>query len=84
MLKFAAIFSFFFIYLNNSKETKELVAIKKFKENAKNFIKRELKMLNYLKTSEFIVSLKEAYKRKEKIYFVFEYVDKVYQILLQT
>lgn len=59
------------------KETKELVAIKKFKENAKNFIKRELKMLNCLKSCEFIVTLKEAYRRKEKIYFIFEYVDRV-------
>ena len=59
------------------KETNELVAIKKFKENAKSFIKRELKMLNSLKSCEFIVTLKEAYKRKEKIYFVFEYVERV-------
>ena len=34
-------------------------------------------MLNCLKSCEFIVSLKEAYKRKEKIYFIFEYVDRV-------
>ena len=53
------------------------MAIKKFKENAKCFIKRELKMLNSLKSCEFIVTLKEAYKRKEKIYFVFEYVERV-------
>ena len=34
-------------------------------------------MLNNLKSSEFIVTLKEAYRRKEKIYFIFEYVEKV-------
>jgi cyclin-dependent kinase-like len=65
-------------------ETKELVAIKKFKENAKNFIKRELKMLNCLKSCEFIVTLKEAYRRKEKIYFIFEYVDRVSSNVART
>ncbi|CAF1036110.1 unnamed protein product [Brachionus calyciflorus] len=66
-----------------NKETKQLVAIKKFKEIAKTFIKRELKMLNSLRSCEFIVNLKEAYRRKEKIYFIFEYVDKTLLQLLQ-
>lgn len=34
-------------------------------------------MLNSLRSCENVVNLKEAYKRKEKIYFIFEYVDKV-------
>lgn len=54
-----------------------MVAIKKFKDIAKNFIRRELKMLNSLRSCENVVNLKEAFKRKEKIYFIFEYVDKV-------
>ncbi len=70
----SSIFKFVF---NKRKETHELVAIKKFKDNAKNFIKRELKMLNNLKSCEFVVTLKEAYRRKEKIYFIFDYVEKV-------
>ena len=66
------------IPINNIfKETNEIVAIKKFKENARSFIKRELKMLNTLKSSEFIINLKEAFKRNEKIYFIFEYVERV-------
>ncbi len=69
-------------YLNFSKDTKDIVAIKKFKENSKSFVKRELKMLNLLKSCEFVVTLKEAYRRKEKIYFIFDYVDKVTLILI--
>lgn len=53
------------------------MAIKKFKENGRNFIKRELKMLNTLKSCEFIINLKEAFRRNEKIYFIFEYVERV-------
>ena len=34
-------------------------------------------MLNCLKSCQFVVSLKEAIRRKEKIYFIFEYIDKV-------
>ena len=60
------------------KDTNEIVAIKKFKENAKNFIRRELKMLNTLKSCEYVINLKEAYKRKEKVYFIFEYVERVH------
>jgi cyclin-dependent kinase-like len=62
---------------NILKDNKNIVAIKKFKENSKSFVKRELKMLNLLKSCEFVVTLKEAYRRKEKIYFIFDYVDKV-------
>jgi hypothetical protein len=34
-------------------------------------------MLNSLKSCEFVINLKEAYKRKEKVYFIFEYVERV-------
>jgi serine/threonine protein kinase len=67
----------FWLTKNISKDNKDIVAIKKFKENSKSFVKRELKMLNLLKSCEFVVTLKEAYRRKEKIYFIFDYVDKV-------
>ena len=60
-----------------NRETNETVAIKKFKENGRSFIKRELKMLNTLKSCEFVINLKEAFRRNEKIYFIFEYVERV-------
>lgn len=56
------------------------VAIKKFKETeedeavSKN-IQREVKMLRMLKHNN-IVALREAFKRKGRIYLVFEYVEK--------
>ncbi|KAK1802072.1 hypothetical protein P4O66_004415 [Electrophorus voltai] len=79
-------------------ETKELVAIKKFKdseavlwfladnppptstrlaenEEVKETTLRELKMLRTLK-QENIVELKEAFRRRGKLYLVFEYVEK--------
>ena len=65
------------VFKCRNKETGQIVAIKKFKDNAKNFIRRELKMLNSLKSCEYIINLKEAYKRKEKVYFIFEYVERV-------
>ena len=56
------------------------VAIKKFKESdddeiAKKTIMREVKMLRLLKYKN-IVLLKEAFKRKGRLYLVFEYVEK--------
>ncbi|XP_051966871.1 cyclin-dependent kinase-like 5 isoform X3 [Xyrauchen texanus] len=62
------------------KETKELVAIKKFKdseenEEVKETTLRELKMLRTLKQDN-IVELKEAFRRRGKLYLVFEYVEK--------
>ena len=61
------------LYLNN------LVAIKKFKESdedeiAKKTIMREVKMLRMLKHPN-IVLLKEAFKRKGRLYLVFEYLE---------
>ena len=57
-----------------------LVGIKKFKEPdddeiAKKTIMREVRMLRMLKYKN-IVTLKEAFKRKGRLYLVFEYVDK--------
>ncbi|XP_045063324.1 cyclin-dependent kinase-like 5 isoform X6 [Coregonus clupeaformis] len=62
------------------KETNELVAIKKFKdseenEQVKETTLRELKMLRTLK-QENIVELKEAFRRRGKLYLVFEYVER--------
>uniref|UniRef100_A0A671WA63 Cyclin-dependent kinase-like 5 n=1 Tax=Sparus aurata TaxID=8175 RepID=A0A671WA63_SPAAU len=67
-----------FIPLHN--ETNEIVAIKKFKdseenEEVKETTLRELKMLRTLK-QENIVELKEAFRRRGKLYLVFEYVEK--------
>ncbi|XP_058494350.1 cyclin-dependent kinase-like 5 isoform X1 [Solea solea] len=62
------------------KDTNEVVAIKKFKdseenEEVKETTLRELKMLRTLK-QENIVELKEAFRRRGKLYLVFEYVEK--------
>jgi serine/threonine protein kinase len=55
------------------------VAIKKFKESNEDDMKkislREIKILRMLKHDN-IVQLKEAFRRKEKLYLVFEYVDR--------
>ena len=57
-----------------------VVGIKKFKEPdddeiAKKTIMREVRMLRMLKYKN-IVTLKEAFKRKGRLYLVFEYVEK--------
>lgn len=65
----------------------KLVAIKKFKESdedpaVRSTIQREIRMLKALR-SEFVVDLKEAfrkynsaYRRKGKVYLVFEFMEK--------
>jgi len=63
-----------------NKESGDLVAIKKFKENedddiVKKTILREVKILRMLK-NENVVLLKEAFRRKSKLYLIFEYVEK--------
>jgi len=63
-----------------NKENGEIVAIKKFKEseeddNVKKSILREVKILRSLKHDN-VVHLKEAFRRKGKLYLVFEYVEK--------
>jgi cyclin-dependent kinase-like len=63
-----------------NKDTGEVVAIKKFKESEDDEIVRkttlrEVKILRMLNQPN-IVSLKEAFRRKGKLYLVFEYVEK--------
>ncbi|OQR91819.1 hypothetical protein ACHHYP_04344 [Achlya hypogyna] len=63
-----------------NKETGEIVAIKKFKESeedesVRKTTLREVKVLKMLKQDN-IVNLKEAFRRKGKLYLVFEYVEK--------
>lgn len=50
-------------------------------EEVKETTLRELKMLRTLK-QENIVELKEAFRRRGKLYLVFEYVEKVSALLL--
>jgi cyclin-dependent kinase-like len=62
-----------------NKDTSEIVAIKKFKENDDDEVLRkttlrEVKILKMLRHSN-IVSLKEAFRRKAKLYLVFEYLE---------
>jgi cyclin-dependent kinase-like len=63
-----------------NKENGDVVAIKKFKESEDDEIlrkttMREVKILRMLRHVN-IVGLKEAFKRKSKLYLVFEFVDK--------
>lgn len=63
-----------------NKENNEFVAIKKFKESEDDEILRkttlrEVKILRMLRHVN-IVCLKEAFKRKSKLYLVFEFADK--------
>lgn len=63
-----------------NKETNEVVAIKKFKESEEDEVVRrttlrEIKILRIMR-HENIVQLKEAFRRKGKLYLVFEFVDK--------
>ncbi len=67
------------VYKCRNKQTKEYVAIKKFKEIdddlVKKTMKRELKMLQKLSHPN-IVSFYEAFKRKGNLFLVFEYIEK--------
>mmetsp|Transcript_11011 Transcript_11011/g.19923 ORF Transcript_11011/g.19923 Transcript_11011/m.19923 type:complete len:651 (+) Transcript_11011:48-2000(+) len=63
-----------------NKENNENVAIKKFKESEEDEIVkkttlREVKILRMLKHKN-IVDLREAFRRKGKLYLVFEYVER--------
>eukprot|EP01039_Chlorochromonas_danica_P006678 gene6678-7383_t len=63
-----------------NKETAEIVAIKKFKESEDDEILRkttvrEVKILRMLRHNN-IVCLKDAFKRRTKLYLVFEFADK--------
>ena len=63
-----------------NKDTSEIVAIKKFKESEDDELVRkttirEVKMLKLLR-QENIVQLREAFRRKGKLYLVFEFVER--------
>mmetsp|Transcript_22010 Transcript_22010/g.58819 ORF Transcript_22010/g.58819 Transcript_22010/m.58819 type:complete len:954 (-) Transcript_22010:182-3043(-) len=63
-----------------NKDTHEVVAIKKFKESEEDEVVRkttlrEVKILRIMR-NENIVQLKEAFRRKGKLYLVFEFVEK--------
>jgi cyclin-dependent kinase-like len=71
-----------------NKETNEILAIKKFKDDEDEIVQksmiRELKVLKKLRHDN-IVQLKECFRRKGKLYLVFEYVDKnLYELLEET
>lgn len=56
------------------------MAIKEFKEGdedefSRRTIQREIKMLKMLK-SDYVVGIKEAFKKKGKIYLIFEYFER--------
>eukprot|EP00051_Salpingoeca_urceolata_P024521 m.431331 g.431331 ORF g.431331 m.431331 type:complete len:706 (-) comp20243_c7_seq1:351-2468(-) len=71
-----------------NKETGDLVAVKKFKESetdeaVRRTTLRELKVLRQLKQRN-IVQLLEAFRRKGKLYLVFEFVSQNLLQLLET
>lgn len=74
------------VYKCKNKENGEFVAIKKFKETQDEIVKktmaRELRVLQMLKHDN-IVEYKGAFKRKENLFLVFEYVEKNLLELLQ-
>lgn len=74
------------VYKCKNKENGEFVAIKKFKETQDEIVKktmaRELRVLQMLKNDN-IVEYKGAFKRKENLFLVFEYVEKNLLELLQ-
>ena len=72
-----------------NKETGEVVAVKKFKqseddEKARTTALREVKLLRQLSAAENIVTLKEAFRRKGKLYLVLEFAEKNLLEILQA
>ena len=68
------------VYKAKNKENDEIVAIKKFKSTDKDEIVkktsiREVKCLRSIKHDNIIL-LKEAFKRKGRLFLVFEFCDK--------
>lgn len=71
-----------------NKDSGEVVAIKKFKESEEDEVVRkttlrEVKILRMLR-HENVVQLKEAFRRKGKLYLVFEFVEKSMLELLES
>jgi len=71
-----------------NKETNDVVAIKKFKESEDDEIVRkttlrEVKILRMLKHDN-IVTLREAFRRKGRLYLVFEYVERTLLEVLES
>jgi len=71
-----------------NKDTGEVVAIKKFKESEDDEIVRkttlrEVKILRMLKHDN-IVTLREAFRRKGRLYLVFEYVERTLLEVLEA
>lgn len=65
------------VYKAKNKETNEYVAIKKFKETDEDEVVRkttlrEVKVLRMIKHPN-VVQLREAFKRKGRLFLVFEY-----------
>jgi cyclin-dependent kinase-like len=63
-----------------NKVSRDIVAIKKFKDSEEDEIVRkttirEVKLLRLLR-HENIVAMREAFRRKQRLYLVFEYVEK--------
>lgn len=76
---FPSCFSFLPRRVGRLQETNEIVAIKKFKESqddeaVRKTTMREVAILSMLQ-QENIVRLKDAFRRKGKLYLVFEYMD---------
>lgn len=68
------------VWKATSKESGALVAIKQFKEGdddemSRKSIQREIRMLKMLK-SEYIVNIKQAFKKRNKVFLIFEYFPK--------
>lgn len=71
-----------------NKETNDVVAVKKFKESEDDEVVRkttlrEVKILRMLKHDN-IVTLREAFRRKGRLYLVFEYVDRTLLEVLEA
>lgn len=76
------------VYKCRNKDTNEVVAIKKFKESEEDEVVRkttlrEVKILRMLK-HENIVTLREAFRRKGRLYLVFEYVERTLLEVLEA
>eukprot|EP01029_Cantina_marsupialis_P016369 TRINITY_DN3642_c0_g1_i1.p1 TRINITY_DN3642_c0_g1~~TRINITY_DN3642_c0_g1_i1.p1 ORF type:complete len:854 (+),score=241.71 TRINITY_DN3642_c0_g1_i1:82-2643(+) len=70
------------VFKCKSKESDEIVAIKKFKEPEDAVTMREIKLLQRIQNDN-IVSIKNVFKENNRLHVVFEYVDQDVLALLQ-